>query len=115
MRVFWSSPTYASGGNPAGRAPIPISSLPLFLTAAGSSALIASTSETLMVVWLAAPFETRPTTTSPALSVSVEVAASLFPPQAPSPVTREATALAAVMPRIRLRRVKWVLMAVPCR
>ena len=58
VRVFWSSPTYASGGNPAGRAPMPISSLPLFLTAAGSSALMDLTSETLMVVWLAAPLET---------------------------------------------------------
>jgi hypothetical protein len=95
---------------------MPISSFPLFLTAAGSSALMDLTSETLRVVCVAAPLETWPMTTSPDLAaVPVEVAASLLPPQAATPVAREATAVAAVMPRIRLRRVNWVGRAVPGR
>ncbi|CAM5646450.1 hypothetical protein SAURM35S_07231 [Streptomyces aurantiogriseus] len=111
VSVFWSLPTKPSGGLPDGSVPDPITSLPLFFRASGSSALMDFTSETFRVVSLAAPLDSRPTVTVPAASV-VLVAASLSPPQAASPVARVATAVAVVMPRIRLRRENWVGMAV---
>src|SRR4051794_12802981 len=90
-----------------------MTSSPRLRMAAGSSALIDFTSDTLMTVSLAAPLETLPTVTEPDPAPSVVVAASLSPPQAVSPVAREATAVAAVSPRTSLLRRPGVDMILP--
>lgn len=116
VTVFWSLPMKPSGGLPEGSVPDPITSVPRFLIASGSLALMDFTSETLISVSFAAPLASCPTVTVPAASVLV--AASVSPPQAASPVARVTTAVAAVMPRSRLRRDNRVCvgMAVcPCR
>jgi hypothetical protein len=105
VRVFWSLPMNPSGGSPAGSDPLPMTSWPVLVTDAGSSARMEATSATLRSVCCAAPLDSAPTVTTPADAFAeddvVEVA---LPPQAARLTVRVATAVPADRLRMSLLR-----------